>query len=214
TVRMGNGDGTFGPAATYPTGNGPEFIRIGDVNGDGHPDLATANFNSNDATVLINNGNGTFKPPLSFPAGARPISLAMGDVSGDGRMDLVVANTTGGNVSVLLNNGPSIGFTQQPVNRSISAGQNTLFFAAVTGGSVGAQLTLQWRRNGIPISNGAHYLGADQPILNVVNVTTAEVGAYDLQVTGGCNPNAVAYSRPASLSVTGCKGDFNNDGQF
>src|SRR2546426_815427 len=44
SVLLGNGDGTFGPKTDFPTGTGPYFVAIGDLNADGRPDLAVANY--------------------------------------------------------------------------------------------------------------------------------------------------------------------------
>ena len=65
-VLLGNGDGTFQPAATYSSGGSmAQSVAIADVNGDGKPDLLVANLCTNscpDATgdvgVLLN-GNAT-----------------------------------------------------------------------------------------------------------------------------------------------------------
>src|SRR5207249_3114619 len=38
-VLLGNGDGSFGVKAEYGTGNHPYSVAIGDLNGDGKPDL-------------------------------------------------------------------------------------------------------------------------------------------------------------------------------
>src|SRR5262249_34469530 len=43
SVLLGNGDGTFQPAVTYPTGKYTVSVAVGDFNGDGIPDLVTAN---------------------------------------------------------------------------------------------------------------------------------------------------------------------------
>ena len=93
---------------------------VGDVNGDGRPDLAVANFTSNNVSVLLGNGDGTFQPARSYGAGTNPNSVAVGDVNGDGRPDLAVANASGNTVSVLLGNGDG---TFQPA-RSYGAGTN------------------------------------------------------------------------------------------
>ena len=69
-VLMGNGDGTFQPAATYSSGgSAPTSVAIADVNGDGKPDLLVANLCANscpDASgsvgVLLNNTDIT--PPV------------------------------------------------------------------------------------------------------------------------------------------------------
>ena len=67
------------------------------------PDLAVANFNSDDVSVLLGAGDGTFGAPMSFPAGHGPESVAIEDLDGDGVRDLAVANLLSNDVSVLLN---------------------------------------------------------------------------------------------------------------
>jgi lysophospholipase L1-like esterase len=44
-------------------------IRLEDFNGDGEPDLATANASSNDVTVLPGHGRGGFTPTPGTPFG-------------------------------------------------------------------------------------------------------------------------------------------------
>ena len=72
-------------------------MAVADVNGDGHPDLVTANLASADVSVLLGQGDGTFQVQQHFGAGGSFLSVAIADVNGDGRPDLVVAG-----VSVLL----------------------------------------------------------------------------------------------------------------
>ena len=96
---------TFGPSTHYPTGGGPRSVALGDVNGDGRPDLITANSGTNTASVLLGTGAGAFGPPTDYPTGAGPVGVALGDVNGDGRPDLVTANYNVNTVSVRLNTG-------------------------------------------------------------------------------------------------------------
>ena len=84
----GNGDGTFRAAVDYGAGEQPYSIAMGDLDGDGVLDLATANSNSNNVSVLLGNGDGTFRPALYFVAGTTPLSVAIGDLDGDGVLDL------------------------------------------------------------------------------------------------------------------------------
>ena len=42
-MLLNSGDGSFQAKRDYPTGDGPDSVAIGDLNGDGKPDLATAN---------------------------------------------------------------------------------------------------------------------------------------------------------------------------
>jgi hypothetical protein len=76
-------------------------VVAGDFNGDGRVDLAVANLNALDVSLLLGNDDGTFQAPLHFGVASNPISLAVGDFDGDGRPDIAVANFS--NVSVLLN---------------------------------------------------------------------------------------------------------------
>jgi large repetitive protein len=68
-VLLGNGDGTFQPARTYPVGKEPFFLTIGDFNGDRQPDLAVLDSLQNDVVTLLNTGVVSFSPttPLVFP---------------------------------------------------------------------------------------------------------------------------------------------------
>jgi hypothetical protein len=50
----GAGTGGFGPPASFPVGAQPFSVTVGDFNGDGKPDLATANTGSNDVSILLN----------------------------------------------------------------------------------------------------------------------------------------------------------------
>ena len=100
-VLIGNGDGTFQPAVTYRSGGDDALgVVVADVNGDGKPDIVTANFVSWGAKskhasvgVLLNNGDGTFQPAVSYDSGgAFSLSVAVADFNGDGVPDIVVAN--------------------------------------------------------------------------------------------------------------------------
>src|SRR6202011_4136467 len=114
TVLLGNGSGGFTAAngSPFAVGSFPQSLAVGDFNGDGKADLAIANNNSNNVTVLLGNGSGGFTTASGrpFAAGSGPRSVAVGDFNGDCKLDLAVANSAGANVTVLLGNG-SGGFT-------------------------------------------------------------------------------------------------------
>jgi hypothetical protein len=80
-------------------------VAIGDLNGDGKPDLAVANAGSNTVSVLLGNGDGTFGAKTDYTTGSFPASVAIGDLNGDGKPDLAVASFYSNAVSVLLGNG-------------------------------------------------------------------------------------------------------------
>jgi RHS repeat-associated protein len=74
-VFTGNGDGTLTDAGEYPTspGLGSSGIAAGDLNGDGKPDLVTANGASYDLSIFLNT---SLKAPMGGPV--RPAELPGG----------------------------------------------------------------------------------------------------------------------------------------
>jgi len=102
-VLLGNGDGTFRAAVSYDSGGvAPGSLAVADVNGDGKPDVLTANECTAGGTpcsgvvgVLLGNGDGTFQKAVSYPSGPSgdyAVSVAVADVDGDGKLDLVVGD--------------------------------------------------------------------------------------------------------------------------
>jgi len=123
-VLLGNGDGTFQSAVSYTVGffdSGVSSVAIGDVNGDGKPDLigtivcfVTTNCINGSVGVLLGNGDGTFQSVVRYPSnGTNANSVAITDINGDGKPDLLVANScltkancgSSGGVSVLFGKG-------------------------------------------------------------------------------------------------------------
>ena len=96
TILRNNGSGKFTQPASSPesVGNDPVSIAAADLNGDGDKDLAVANQQSFNVTILRNTGSGDFTEPASSPesAGTFPQGIVTGNLDGVGRPDLAVAN--------------------------------------------------------------------------------------------------------------------------
>ena len=124
---------SFAAKVDFTTGSSPFSVAIGDVDGDGKPDLVVANSGSSTVSVLRNTsttGSISFAAKIDFATGTTPYSVAIGDVDGDGKPDLVTANQNSANISVLRNTSTSgtisaatkVDFTTGSVPRSVAIG--------------------------------------------------------------------------------------------
>ncbi len=121
----------FTPVLSAPVGAHPEGLTVGDFNEDGHLDVATANSDSDDVSVLLGNGNGTFRSSYSFGVGTSPMFLAAEDLNRDGTADLAVAETGADRVLVLFGKGN--GFFEKPVPYPSGKGPTFLALGDVDG---------------------------------------------------------------------------------
>lgn len=89
----------------FATSGSTYGVVIGDLNGDGLPDLVSSNYGGSALSVLLGDGDGTFRTHVDYAVGSYPFGLALGDLNGDGYPDVVVAYHTNGGIGVLLGNG-------------------------------------------------------------------------------------------------------------
>ncbi len=217
-VLLGNGDGTFQSAITYPSaGQNASFVAATDVNGDGKPDLIVANWcalggDCSNATtgaagtlsVLMGNGDGTFQTAVPYDSGGLYAwSVAVGDVNGDGIPDLLAANgcvcATGGSrlngtIGVLLGNGD--GTFQKAVAYSLGGGPNSVATADVN-------------------RDGTLDLLATSDVSNVVyvlpNTGSSTSGTGTIIVTTNSSAATFTLTGPATFSGSGTTATFSNE---
>jgi len=194
-LYLGNGKGGFsGP--TYADLPGAVGFAIGDVNGDGIPDLV-----SSYSYVALGRGNGTFKPPVFYPvaAGLFPdVNVVLADLRQDGLTDIVAQTGTGDIVSVLLNEGKG----------SFEDGEPT----AVTGGG-GCGAAADFNGDGKPdlaVNNSqgiSILLGTGKATAPFTAGATMALSGADCLVTGDLNGDGIPdLLVPTATSVVGYLG--------
>jgi hypothetical protein len=96
-------------------GNVPNSVAVGDLNGDGKPDLAVANPGANTVSVYLNTsspgGLPTFSAKTDITTKSMPYWVALADLNADGLADLAIAHWGDPFVSVVLNTTPALAAT-------------------------------------------------------------------------------------------------------
>jgi hypothetical protein len=136
-LLFGDGAGGFGPPALFSVGPGRpgvanySAVAVGDLNRDGHVDLACAGLGTSSVSVLIGDGTGQLAAPRLIPQFNAPKAIALADFDGDGHLDIAITN-----------NGPGL-----TVLRGDVAG-NFTFSAAISITGAGAVATGDLNRDG------------------------------------------------------------------
>lgn len=106
SILFGNGDGTFRSQQTLNTLQAPFGIAMGDLNGNGVPDMVVGN-DSTGLNVFLGdaNGDGGFTAGTSLSGGNCPLVPLLADLNRDGILDIVVGNECGVGIQVYLGNG-------------------------------------------------------------------------------------------------------------
>ncbi|HSB11711.1 MAG TPA: VCBS repeat-containing protein [Blastocatellia bacterium] len=103
SVLLNQGNRTFAPPVNYDVCNSSNGVVIGDLDQDGHNDLADISQCSK-AGVLLNNGHGNFAFMGTYGAGSASRSISLMDLNRDGFKDIAYVNTGDDSITVMLNN--------------------------------------------------------------------------------------------------------------
>ncbi|MDO7875654.1 FG-GAP-like repeat-containing protein [Hymenobacter sp. ASUV-10] len=212
SVRPGQAGATFGPAQTYDMGHTVRQLALGDLNGDGRPDLASVSQNNGGTTegtpglnLRLSTGPGTFGPAYTYATGTA-ISrreLAIGDLDGDQQLDLLTIGTSapgslgiGSGVSDVLLNGAAIA----PVITSLSPA-SALPGASITinGSNLQGISSLTFSSfNGTTITvTGFGINAAGTQLTGVVVPTAAQTGPLTVTTAGGSASSTFTLTAPA-----------------
>ncbi len=111
TSTSGTIDGSsLAVAQSFAVGGKPQSIAIGDIDGDGKPDITTTYWAGSGIQILPNtssgSGNINFASSVGFSVGSSTYWVSLGDMNGDGKLDIVVTDANGFDV---ISNNTSIG---------------------------------------------------------------------------------------------------------
>jgi hypothetical protein len=211
-LSLSSGTGTYAAPALLSFGNAvcqPNYLDIGDVNGDGFPDIVAAyggdaSCGAYDPTlpsgffVMLNDGKGNFTSTFTpFGLGAYLVKLA--DLNGDGKLDIALTDdSSSGFYSLYAVPGNGDGTFNTANSQYVL--ENTVVSSIVPGDFDGDGKTdlvvgviTQIDANGNPIYN-----------------TT---GTYALKGNGDLTYQLPIQYTPGVYPVSGALADFNGDGR-
>jgi FG-GAP-like repeat/RTX calcium-binding nonapeptide repeat (4 copies) len=237
SVRLGNGLGGFSSFTEVAVGLFPISVAIGDFNGDGRADLATANFNSsngifNSVSVRLGDGLGGFSGSTEIAVGGSPNSVAIGDFNSDGKADFATADFSSNSVSVRLGDGLG-GFTGSN-DIAVGGGANAIAIRDFNGDGKTDLATANYLSNSISVRLGdglGGFIGSTEVAVGLgprsiaigdfngdskADLATANEGSNSVSVRlgdglgGFSGSTEFAVNRnPYSVAI----GDFNSDGK-
>lgn len=185
-------------ATNLATGSGPFWVTIADLDGDGRPDLITANYNLASSMVstlrnLSTSGNIAFAPKVDFTGLGNGGSAATSDLDGDGKLDVIVGSESGGQAVSVYQNISQVGdiLLAPSVNFSTGGWANTVAISDLDG-------------DGKPDMVAAVQLPSHLSVFrNLSTPGSLTAGSFGARVdfASGWNPNGIAI------------GDLNGDGR-
>jgi hypothetical protein len=156
SILLGLGNGQFRQQTPYAVQSNsayayPSSVTVGDFNGDNIPDVAVANYEDGESSlisILFGTGSGALNSSLTYAGGAGAEILVQGDFNNDGAIDLAVADgngsNSGGDVGVLIATRCYYGLSAPPLNYDANGGSALLNISTETGCGWSASADPDW----------------------------------------------------------------------
>ena len=218
TTATGATTPTFAPKVDFPTGDRPLWVSIGDFNGDGKADLATANQTSDTTSILINTTatgatTPTFAPKVDLNTGDGPSEVSIGDINGDRKPDVAVGNGYSNTTSILLNNTPKVsiaaGTTPTETGPTNGTFTITLDTPAPSGG-----LVINFDTSDSTAANPSHYSLSAGTNITAVTANTFTIAAGATTAVLNAVPVDDAIINPGETIKVNVIADTNNWNYF
>ena len=192
---------SFAPRVDFNVGGWGNAVAIGDLDGDGKPDLAVVTQLPDHLSLFKNTSTpgslttSSFAARVDYSAGYNPNGIAIGDLDGDGRADIVFANTYDSTISIYQNQTPP-GlppiFSSQPQSSTNAVGSTVMLAADVKGAT---PISYQWLFHGVPLTDNGRISGSTNSTLILSNLQTNDIGDYQLLATNflGSTNSSMAF---------------------
>ncbi len=189
-----SGTVSFASKVDFTTSSSPYSVAIGDIDGDGKPDLAIASFNDNTVGVLRNTGSIgvlSFSSIVNFSAGINPVAVAVGDIDGDGKPDLAICNSSSSTVSVIRNtsSNSTLSFASK-IDFATGTNPNSVAIGDIDGDNKPDLTTANSHSNTVSV---------------IRNTSSIGVVSFDSKV------DFVTNTRPSSVTISDIDGDGKLD---
>lgn len=128
TISWLENDGAENPVFTKniisTTATGAQWVRVGDLNGDGFLDVVSASAGNNKISVYMNNGdaNPDFSETILTTDAISARGIEIGDIDGDGDLDIAAISSGDNTLRWFENNGDATLFTEKLVNTNVQGG--------------------------------------------------------------------------------------------